>query len=255
MKTSEKERDTSRLLSRTRGVIWIAAFFVCLYPHQEQGPAQWSGSLLFARQVSNSTTAKCDLKSCFDFFLFLEPLLYCSIIKLGTIGNFCSVTYDPAVLWLPDLLHRHKSWIHLRQNYKQYHRNVLRRLAFIWMGHTLRFPCCKNRYYRSTFSFLPAFHSILTKTETWKIKHGSDRQTWRKLKRTEIVDFWKLVSLTVFSKFIFVVCYAWYHAWDVYLLVKKLWFFHLERSNFFVNFKFHQELLWLLVPSPMRKRN
>ena len=70
MKTSVKERDTSRLLSRTRGVIWIAAFFVCLYPHQEQGPAQWSGSLLFARQVSNSTTAKCDLKSCFDFFPF-----------------------------------------------------------------------------------------------------------------------------------------------------------------------------------------
>ena len=98
MKTSVKERDTSRLLSRTRGVIWIAAFFVCLYPHQEQGPAQRSGSLLFARQVSNSTTAKCDLKSCFDFFLFLEPLLYCSIIKLGTIGNFCSVTYDLAVL-------------------------------------------------------------------------------------------------------------------------------------------------------------
>ena len=47
MKTSVKERDTSRLLSRTRGVIWIAAFFVCLYPHQEQGPAQSSGSLLF----------------------------------------------------------------------------------------------------------------------------------------------------------------------------------------------------------------
>ena len=124
--------------------------------------------------------------------------------------------------------------------------NVFHRLAFIWIGYTLRFPCCKNRYYRSTFSFLPAFHSILTKTETWKmevrsfclqlkyslnpfsihscmpvylgkeirqiqyntncsyskskIRHGSDRQPWRKLKRTEIVDFWKLVSLTVFFK-------------------------------------------------------
>ena len=63
MKTFVKERDTSHLLSRTRGVIWIAAFFVCFYPHQEEGPAQSSGSLLFARQVSNSTTSKCDLKS------------------------------------------------------------------------------------------------------------------------------------------------------------------------------------------------
>ena len=48
----------------------MAAFFVCFYPHQGEGPAQSSGSLLFARQVSNSTTSKCDLKSLFDFFPF-----------------------------------------------------------------------------------------------------------------------------------------------------------------------------------------
>ena len=40
MKTSVKERDTSRLLSRTRGVIWIAAFFVCFYPNQGEGLAR-----------------------------------------------------------------------------------------------------------------------------------------------------------------------------------------------------------------------
>ena len=47
-----------------------SGIFCLLCPHQQQGPAQSSRLLLFSRQVSNSTTAKCDLKSCFDFFPF-----------------------------------------------------------------------------------------------------------------------------------------------------------------------------------------
>ena len=50
-----------------------------------------------------------------------------------------------------------------------------------------------------------------------------DGQTWRRLNRTETV-VWKLVMLTIFSKFIFVVCNVWYIAWETYLFDTKLWF-------------------------------
>ena len=61
-------------------------------------------------------------------------------------------------------------------------------------------------------------------------------------KRTEIVRFWKLLSLTVVSKFILVVWDAWYIACEVYLLDKKPCFSRFQViSTLTLSFEAHKE--------------